>query len=214
MAGPFSNDRALGIFLAAPPLVPAGDSAVMRIDSDAVLLVKNVGGGGIPYPTGETAAIPAATYANILNTMPIAVFDPAAPVLLATEGTELRCDAAGRLLVSTTGGVGASRYNSAGDATDGDISGGAAGTLFQIQGFNSEAGGADRFFMLFDSLALPPDGTVPFWVSTRVPANTNFAQGFDEGLTFPTNVYWASSTTRSRLTITGGADMAISALFR
>lgn len=112
--------------------------------------------------------------------------------------------------VGSSGNIIPSRYSSDADATDGSMAI-AASQLLQVTGYNSSA--ATRFFVLFNAVALPPNGTIPFWTAAQVPPGTNFSLVFERpGFPFGTGIHWASSTTRTTLTLTGAADMYVSAL--
>lgn len=192
------------------PVVAADDFAYCRIDTDAILFVKTVGGGGVAYPTGQEGPIAPATWAAILNTLPVALFRAAPAVLADGQGTALRCDANGRLLITTID-TPPSRYNSGGDVASQLISAGVR-SLQQVLGFNAEAG--NLFFQMFDAIALPANGTLPIWPGVLVPPGTNFGVTWEEGLPFATGIFWAASTTRTTLTVTLGAGMSMGGVFR
>ncbi len=135
------------------------------------------------------------------------------------EDGPVQVDNTGRLVTtSTPGGVTLVAFdpplsfNSIGGglATSGVIRA-SPGTLLDVNGYN--ASGETRFFQLFNTVAVPPDTTVPATIPIEVAAGTHFSITFadSQGQTFSTGITWASSTTQLTKTITGAADMIIEA---
>lgn len=136
----------------------------------------------------------------------------APPVLTGNGFAHIQINANGALLVSTSPAPSSptSAYDSAALAT-GDVIKAAAGNLIRIFGFNNS--GSTRYFQLFDAAAVPADGTVPDWLPIQVPTLQPFAMDLGAGLGFSLGISWASSSTLATKTITGAADMWVSAQY-
>ena len=86
--------------------------------------------------------------------------------------------------------------------------------MLDVNGFNASVD--TRFFQLYNLVAVPADGVVPFTIPIQVDPGTHFSVSFanSQGQRFSTGVSWASSTTQLVKTITGAADMIIEIGFR
>ena len=83
--------------------------------------------------------------------------------------------------------------------------------LFSIQGYNNNAGA--QWIMLFNSTAVPADGTAPVMFPLRVQGQSNFILDLDMiGRFFATGIAWSNSTTVSTKTL-GAVDVWLDALF-
>lgn len=141
--------------------------------------------------------------------------DSVAPVV-ADQFASPRIDASAITLVNPGGvpfpvtDVTPSVYTSGGDARDGQIQAGAE-ALREIKCRNTTA--ATRYLMLFDAIALPANGTAPYWTSTTILAGNDSKEVWNPKLAFTTGIYWAISTTATTLTVGGATDANVSALW-
>lgn len=133
-------------------------------------------------------------------------------VMQGCDGTDfpfVLVDSTGAIILSAAGGgTEPASYDSAIDAASGIILA-APCTILELHGYNSA--GADRYFQLFNAVAVPADGATPAMMPVRVPAGEHFSLTFCAGRRFSTGCCWCSSTTRATKTLTGAPDMTINA---
>jgi hypothetical protein len=134
--------------------------------------------------------------------MPLMVRAVAPPPVGNGEYSKMRCDANGNLLVNASSPVPGSStpFNSAGDVASLVISA-APADLLQLIALN--VAGGTRYALLFDAVALPPNGTIPDWVGLPLGRDQFVAFTFGDGLAFSTGIVVALSTTRTILTLAG-----------
>lgn len=150
-----------------------------------------------------------------------AIFRAVPGVLVDGQETGLRCNNTGAL-VTTGGGAGGVTivvfepplsFDTGSTVAASGVIRVAPGTLLDINGFNNSA--AVRFFMLFDAVAVPGNGTAAVTVVIRVPPTSNFsitlANG--QGRQFATGIAWATSSTLATLTL-AAAEMLVNAQHR
>lgn len=142
-------------------------------------------------------------------------------VLVDGQETRLRVDATGALVTSLGGGgvvvaavtfVPPSSFNTGGTPAASGVIRATPGTLLDVNG--THLGAAVAFFQLFNTVAVPANGTVPI-VQIRVPTLQNFSISFadSQGMVFGTGISWAHSTTSGILTL-GAAEMTLNAQHR
>lgn len=76
------------------------------------------------------------------------------------------------------------------------------GIFYQVFGFNNKT--HRRYFMLFDSVAVPPN-TTPSWACVLVPGIGTFGVDLERPRTFLNGLCWAVSTTPDVLTLDASA---------
>lgn len=82
--------------------------------------------------------------------------------------------------------------------------------LVELTGVNNS--GSTRYIMLFDADAVPANATVPKVAPIPVATGAAFTYTPPSGrLQFTTGITWASSSTFASLTITGAADVWLTA---
>lgn len=86
------------------------------------------------------------------------------------------------------------------------------GTIFEIIGTNNS--GSTRYFQLFDSATVPADTALPTVAPIAIPAGLSFSIKFGAGVVFTSGIAWCSSTTLATKTVTGVADVWITATFQ
>ncbi|KKN11800.1 hypothetical protein LCGC14_1022840 [marine sediment metagenome] len=152
----------------------------------------------------------------------LAPFRAAPGVLIDGQKTLLRVNASGALVVVGGGGGGVVvvvaapplSFDTGGTLADSDVIRASPGTLLDINGFNNSAN--TRFFMMFNTVAVPADTAVPVTIVIRVQRMSLFSVSFadSQGRLFDTGISWASSSTNFALTRTLAADMLINAQHR
>lgn len=123
-----------------------------------------------------------------------------APSLSNGNQTDARCDANGRLLVSTTDNTRSwSRPpTSSSIKQTSRVVKASAGTLWSFTAHNTNA--AKRYFLLFDSATVPSNGALPVMVfacESKLPVSFQP----DGGLPMTAGISWAISTTEDTLTL-------------
>lgn len=100
----------------------------------------------------------------------------------------------------------------------------APGVLLEVTIFNGSA--STRYFQLFDSATVPANASVPFMCPIKIPAGQNACLVLGNcpvsvdvgvvwagGVRMATGISWASSSTSDTKTITGVADMWVTARY-
>lgn len=150
-------------------------------------------------------------------------YEPAPGTLAAGQHTVARCTDEGVLLVSGVGGaapievvqeVPLSYDSIAGGLAASGVIRASAGTLLDCNCFNASP--FVRYFQLFNSIAVPPNGTIPATIPITVQAGRHRIQfpSNSVGRAFSTGISWASSTTQLTLNLTGVPDMIVNAQHR
>lgn len=88
----------------------------------------------------------------------------------------------------------------------------APGVLVEVFGTNNSA--SIRYVQLFDATAVPADTAVPKVAPIAVPPGSSFSLKLDDGIEFGTGISWASSSTLATKTITGVADVWLTAFIQ
>lgn len=103
-------------------------------------------------------------------------------------------------------------WDSQGVATGGAVASGEFRLLY-VAGVNNS--GSTRYIQFFDATSVPADAAVPKYAPIAVAAGLSFVLDASTcgGLPFATGISWASSSTLATKTITGAADVWLTATF-
>lgn len=134
------------------------------------------------------------------------------PVVQNGETSEMQCDDAGRLLVSTESPN--TSWSDCGASSAERVIKPGAGKLYQIFGRNT--GASDRFIFIFNVAAggasRPANGaTGELFVPIKVKAGEAFSITLDRARAFTTGLYWAVSSTDASFTYDSAGTFEVSA---
>lgn len=100
-------------------------------------------------------------------------------------------------------------YDSAGLATGGVV----AAHESDLQGFIvTNASGSIRYLQFFNATSVPADATVPVIAPFILQPGSTASFDVPDGFAFTTGISWASSSTLATKTITGTADLWVTAV--